>query len=232
MFKIIVLVLSVSLVCVTHIVKASDAHPLEDIRDTASKFVGASLARKEQDIVIKAGKLDSRLRLPACLHALEASMPFSSQISHNTVVAIRCEGEQPWSIHVPVNVQIFRNILVTTRPLARNSPLTTTDITMKRIDISQLAGGYITNRDAALGQLTTRPMQMGQPLMLNALKAATIIRRGQTITMLAKNSSFEVRSSGESLMDGAVGDRIKVRNRRSKRVVEGIIAKNGTVFVN
>ncbi len=232
MLKIFVVFLSISFACATQAVAADDAHPLDDIRDSASRFVQANMASTGQDVVIEAGKLDPRLRLPACPHALNAAMPFSGQTSHNTVVAISCEGERPWSIHVPVNVQVFRDILVTTRPLARNSALKESDISMKRTDISQLSGGYIISKDAALGLLTTRPMQMGQPLMLNMLKAATIIRRGQSITMLARQNSFEVRSTGESLMDGAVGDRIKVRNRRSKRIVEGVIAKNGTVFVN
>ena len=84
----------------------------------------------------------------------------------------------------------------------------------------------------AIGQETTRPIQLGRPLLSNLLKAPTIIRRGQTISMLAKQSTFEVRSMGESLMDGAVGERIKVRNSRSKRIVEGVITKNGVVFVN
>ena len=103
---------------------------------------------------------------------------------------------------------------------------------MQRRDVNRLTGAYLTQANIAVGKILTRPIQLGRPLLSNLLKAPTIIRRGQTITMLARQSSFEVRSMGESLMDGAVGERIKVRNRRSKRVVEGVIAKNGIVFVN
>jgi flagella basal body P-ring formation protein FlgA len=123
-------------------------------------------------------------------------------------------------------------VAVASRPLAQGKTLSADDITMQRMDISRLKGGYLTQANLAIGQNLTRPVQLGQPFLSTLLKAPTIIRRGQTITMLAKQSTFEVRSMGESLMDGAVGQRIKVRNRHSRRVVEGVIAENGLVFVN
>ncbi len=211
---------------------AEAAHPLQDIRDTAADYVRANLASKSDDINISAKALDPRLRLPLCEHKLQAHMPYANTNSSNTTVAIRCEGEHPWSLYVPVTVQIYREVLVAGRPLAQGQTLSANDLQMQRMDISQLAGGYLTQASTAIGQILTRPVQLGRPLLSNLLKAPTIIRRGQTITMLARQSSFEVRSMGESLMDGAVGERIKVRNRRSKRIVEGVITKNGIVFVN
>ncbi len=159
-------------------------------------------------------------------------MPYSNVNSSNTTVGVRCEGEQPWSIYVPVTVKIYRKIVVTSRPLAQGQIISSNDIEMYRMDISQLAGGYLTQANIAIGQILSRPLQLGRPLLSNFLKAPTVIRRGQTITLLARKASFEVRSIGESMMDGAVGERIKVRNRRSRRIVEGIIVKNGVVFVD
>lgn len=103
---------------------------------------------------------------------------------------------------------------------------------MQRREIGHLSGGYLLKKDSAIGQVTRRPVQLGQALLSNYLKPPTIIRRGQNITLLARLNSFEVRSSGEALMDGAVGQRIKVLNRRSKRVVEGVVSPDSTVFVN
>ena len=213
------------------LVTAMTTHPLQDIRDTATNYVRANLATDDTDIHISAKALDPRLKLPRCQQHLQAHMPYSNVRSSNTTVSIRCEGEQPWSLYVPVSIQIYREVAVASRPLAQGKLLTADDIEMQRMDISHLAGGYLTETNIAIGQVTTRPIQLGRPLLSNLLKAPTIIRRGQAITMLARQSSFEVRSMGESLMDGAVGERIKVRNRRSKRIVEGVITKNGVVFV-
>lgn len=213
-------------------VTAMPTHPLQDIRDTAINYVRTNLANNENDVHISAKALDPRLKLALCTQILQAHMPYSSVSSSKATVAVRCEGEQAWSLYVPVTMQIYQEIAVASRPLAQGTLLAANDIEMQRMDISQAAGGYLSQANLAIGQVTTRPVQFGRPLLSNLLKAPTIIRRGQTITMLAQQSSFEVRSMGESLMDGAVGERIKVRNRRSKRVVEGVIAKDGIVYVN
>ena len=208
------------------------AHPLSDISETAIRHARANVAGTEGDISITANRLDPRLALARCDRALKAHLPYSSARLNNTVVVVSCQGEQPWSLHVPVTIAVFREVAVASRPLAQGSLLEAGDVDMQRMDISQMAGGYLETPAAAIGQLTTRPVQVGRPLLSNFLKPPKIIRRGQTITVLARQSGFEVRSIGQSLMDGAVGERIRVKNSRSSRIVEGVIAANGTVFID
>ncbi len=229
--SIILLVSTLSLL-VSSIGMAASTHPLNDIRDTAMNFVRSNLVTELGDMQISAKTLDTRLKLPLCEQALQAHMPYSNPRSNNTTVGVRCEGEQPWSLFVPVAIHIYDEIAVASRPLPQGKTLSAADIVMHRMDISKLAGGYLTQADIAIGQNLKRPIQVGQPILSNLLKAPTVIRRGQTITMLAKQSTFEVRSTGESLMDGAIGQRIKVRNRRSRRIVEGVITKDGLVYIN
>lgn len=232
MHRSLITLLSIAGLVASSLATATTTQPLQDIRDAAANYVRASLATDDNDIDIAAKDLDPRLKLPLCNQQLRAYMPYANVKSSNTTVAIRCEGEHPWSLYVPVTVKIYRDVAVASRPLAQGKILSAADIEMQRMDISQLAGGYLSQASIAIGQITTRPVQLGRPLLTSFLKAPTIIRRGQMITMLARQSSFEVRSMGESLMDGAAGERIKVRNRRSRRIVEGVIAENGTVFVN
>ena len=205
---------------------------LADIRNTATRFVETHLQKEQDDYQVSAQALDPRLRLAACSGELSALLPFASQANKYSVVEVSCDGSQPWSIHVPVDVKIFGEVLVTSRAIAQGSVLSKADFSLRRSEISQLSGGYVTNIDAAIGQVSTRPMRMGQPVLTHMLKPAVIVRRGQSIRLLARNKGFEVSSSGESLMDGAIGERIRVRNHRSRRIVEGIIAKNGVVYVN
>ncbi len=213
------------------LVSALATHPLEDIRATATAYVRANIS-SDDNTRISARKLDPRLKLALCKQKLQADMPYSSAKSSNTTVAVRCEGEQPWSLYVAVTIEIYRDIAVARRPLAQGTILSADDIKMISMDIARLGGGYLSEAKVAVGQKITRPVQLGSPILSNFLRAPTVIRRGQSITMLAKQSAFEVRSMGISMMDGAVGDRIKVRNRRSKRIIEGVVAKNGLVFVN
>ena len=218
---------------VASLASAATTHSLAEIRATAAAHVRASLGGDAAgDVRVEAQDLDPRLKLARCTRPLQAHLPYARRQSSQITVQVRCESEQAWSLYVPVRIEIFRLVAVASRPLPQGHRLTAADISMQRSDISRLAGGYLGEADAAVGQLSTRPLQLGQPLLSNFLRAPTIIRRGQTITVLARQNNFEVRSVAESLMDGAVGERVKVRNRLSRRVVEGIVASNGMVHVN
>jgi len=210
---------------------AAPSHPLADIRETAMAYARANIDTRGGEIHLSVEKLDTRLRLAKCEQPLSARLPYPGGRSASMIVAVQCDGGQPWSLHVPVKVRIYRQVAVASRPLARGVPVGEADVALQRMDISRLAGGYVTDRAAIIGQVTTRPVQMGRPLLSGFLQPATIIRRGQRITLLARYGGIEVRSAGESLMDGAVGERIRVRNRRTRRVVEGTVADDGAVLV-
>ena len=49
---------------------------------------------------------------------------------------------------------------------------------------------------------------------------------------MAQSGSMLVRMKGKALGSGAIGDRIKVINIKSKRKLEGIITLNGEVKVD
>ena len=51
------------------------------------------------------------------------------------------------------------------------------------------------------------------------------------MTLLAKSNIVEVRMEGEALMDASYGDRIRVKNLRSRRTIEGKLAENGNTVI-
>lgn len=206
--------------------------PLQTIRDTAINYVRSHSATSGVDTGISAKHLDARLRLPLCQSPLQAFYPHAARKSGNITVGVRCDGSKPWTIYVPVVVQIYRDIAIATRSLPRNKILTGDDIQLQRMDISRLSGAYITDPGQIAGKQLKRPLQTGTPLLSSMLKQPIVIRRGEMVTLLAKRRRFEIRMEGKALMDGAAGDRIRVRNLRSKRIIEGKLAQGGTVLVN
>ncbi len=213
------------------VLTAATRHPLDEIRQLAQEYVRAHVQQDNNEVVVESNKLDPRLNLASCTSPLKAQLPYAGKLSHSIIVSVSCEGEQPWSLHVPVSIRIFKEIAVAARPMAQGEVLDDAGVEMQRREVSRLGGGYLLQEEKAIGFVTRRPLQMGQALLSTYLKAPTVIKRGQKITLLAKLDNFEVRSTGEALTDGAVGDRIKARNRHSKRVVEGIVTRDATIYV-
>ena len=205
---------------------------LEDIQQAVRSFIAKEAPPASGNAIIEVGYLDPRLRLPACEHPLEAFLPAGARPYGNTTVGVRCNGAGPWLLYVPVTARINQEVIVATRPLSRGAILGLADIRMESRDISSLVSGYITEPAQALGQQLIHPLAPGTPLGPTSIRAPTLVRRGQTVILLVKSGDMEVRMSGQALSDGVEGQTIQIRNMSSRRVVEGTVTADGTVYLS
>jgi len=206
----------------------------ESIRKAAEQFVLAQLPEDQPGRPsIEIGHLDPRLRLPACDRSLEAFLPPGGKIIGGTTVGVRCPGNRPWSLYVPVKVALRVQVLVATRPLSRGTRLSADDVRPEERDVSMLTQGYLTDPQQAYGLVLKRSIASGAPVVPSALEAPRAIRRGEKVTVVGRSpSGIEVRMAGTALMDGAAGERIRVRNLSSNRIVEGTVAGAGIIEIN
>ena len=75
------------------------------------------------------------------------------------------------------------------------------------------------------------PLRAGYVLSAKVLMRPKLVRRGQTVTLLAQSQGFEVRSAGRALQDGVAGEQISVENLGSNRIIQGVVAESGLVRV-
>lgn len=205
--------------------------PLDDIRQTATEFVLANLPNQDQESSVVSSKLDPRLRLKFCNQPLEAFYPEYGRRVGNITVGIRCNGEENWSIFVPISVKIYRPIVTAARPLNRGTIIRESDIRIEKRNIGVFSSDYFTDSNLVIGQELVHSVQMGRSLSSRNIKSPTAIKRGALVTLLAKNEVFEVRMEGKALADGTIGERIKVQNLRSNRIIEGIVKSNKIIYV-
>lgn len=210
---------------------AQDWQPLDAIRAAAAAHARAQLARDGAKVDVEAGALDARLRLAACGVPLEADMPASAWRGTNATVAVACVGPQPWKIYVPVRIARSDRVLVTRRPLARDTVLTEADVVLAERDAGVLPQGYLTDPAAAAGRRLRRALPAGAVVLPSMLDSVPVIARGQTVTLEAEADGVRIRMAGEALADGGIGERLRVRNMSSERVVEGIVRSGEVVEV-
>jgi len=202
------------------------------IRSAARQFVGSNMQEYPQAPQIEVGQLDRRLRLTECGSALETFAPNNRKLVGNVTIGVRCRNPKPWTIYVPVSIRVFDTVVVTERMLARNTVVGKFDIAKEIRDVTSLHGRYMRTLDDALGQLASQHVPINTILLPNMLQEPKLVHRGEQITILATASGVEVRMNGTALADGSAGDRIRVRNNRSKRVVQGTVLRAGEVRVS
>ncbi len=205
--------------------------PLESIEQQVHEFVLAQYRDRAEPPEIQSRKLDPRLRLPKCGAALEAFLPDGAKLVGNTSIGVRCSGPRPWSIYQRINVRIFDRVMVASRFLTKGTVLAATDLRAERRDLSILTSGYETRPENLIGKRLRRALAAGIVISPQAVKTVPPIKEGETVTLVIRQGGMEITSSGVALSDAELGQRVRVRNETSKRVVEGTAAADHRVEV-
>ena len=221
-----------SLITLSNNAYSVEAHSLDDIKKTAQDYVLTQLQNPDEDIQIVVGQLDPRLRLHQCSMPLEAySQNYETRQGLSTI-GVRCNDHKPWSLYVPISIKNFKMVATLKHAVIRNTVLNDEDIYLKKMNINRLSSGYFDDVAQLRGKVLKQNLSKGVVINKHHVKAAMAISRGQSVTLIAKNSVIEVRTKGTAMSKGAIGERIKVKNLKSKRIVEGIIIDNHLINVN
>ncbi len=180
---------------------------------------------------IQINRLDPRLRLPLCDQELTTSLESPAQPIGRVTLRVRCDGSSPWTVFVPGQVRLYREVVTAIRPLKRDNVVTEMDVSLAERDVGLLNQGYLTSLKQAIGKKLTRALLPDQVLAPVHVQQAEVIRKGDQVVISARSGGISVRMPGEALSDGALGKQISVRNQRSKRVVKARVTGPGQVEV-
>ena len=180
---------------------------------------------------IQVNQLDPRLRMPMCDKELTASLESPAQPIGRVTLRVRCDGSSPWTVFVPGQVRLYREVVTANRPLKRDNVVTEMDVGLAERDVGLLNQGYLTSLQQAIGKKLTRALLPDQVLAPVHVQQAEVIRKGDQVVISARSGGISVRMPGEALSDGALGKQISVRNQRSKRVVKARVTGPGQVEV-
>ncbi len=180
---------------------------------------------------IQVNQLDPRLRMAACDKELTASLESPATPIGRVTVKIRCEGISPWTVFVPAQVKLFRDVLVTTRALKRAGIIEPGDVALRERDISLINQGFLTSADQAIGQKIVRPMVMDQVITQVHLEQAEVIRKGDQVVISATSGGLVVKMPGEALSNGGLNEQIRIKNLNSQRVIKARVTAPGQVEV-
>ncbi|MCC2658604.1 MAG: flagellar basal body P-ring biosynthesis protein FlgA [Panacagrimonas sp.] len=185
---------------------------------------------------LQAGRLDERLRLAACPAALMTRT--ASETPTAMSVEVRCESASTaWKLFVPVSVRVQVPVLVASRGLARGQSVGAGDVDVQMRDRANLGPAWLSSPDDlrsetdGTARVLSRAVAAGSVLSPSQFANARVVRRGQSVTLVSRSGGFEVRAQGKALSDAGTGERVRVENLSSRRVVEGEVRADGSVSV-
>jgi flagella basal body P-ring formation protein FlgA len=210
----------------------SELQSHSSIRDAARNFLLQRSASTSGSVEVDVKRLDARLRLQRCDRALEAFLPASGKTSGRVTVGVRCNGGKPWSLYLPARVKRLETVVIAKHELMRGQPLRRSDLTLEQHDVGRLRRGYFVDLQRVIGQIPERNLPRGRVLSPKQLKAPDAIARGSEVSIVASIHGIQARMKGLALDNGALGERIRVKNLSSNKELEARITSAGTVQVD
>ncbi|EXJ09521.1 MULTISPECIES: flagellar basal body P-ring formation chaperone FlgA [Nitrincola] len=182
----------------------------------------------ESRLDVSVNPVNQNLTLAACEYPLEIQIPFNS----GQRVTAKATCHQPfWSLFVTAQVRQMMTVVVSAKPLVRNSRISASDIKLVEQDISRIGQDYFTREQDVIGKHVRRQIGSDQVINARMLEVAMLVSRGDQVMIEAQRGSLTIRMPGIALEDGRQQQQIRVQNSQSGNEVRAIIIAPGVVRV-
>lgn len=205
----------------------------QTIIDAGMNFLKSRLGSSNADLEIEAFAYQDDLAVPVGDFSLQCELPYGVRKGGPTLVnvAIQTNGRIYTKIGVRYNVRIFDNVLVASRAIGADEPLTSGNVALQRMDTGPLGNGYLTDYRQIAGLIARRPIAPGTVLTEISLEKPLIIKRGSNVTILARKGDLEVSAPGLAMQDGTLGQIVRVQNITSKHYLTATVLSSDEVLV-
>jgi flagella basal body P-ring formation protein FlgA len=209
---------------------AQELQSLPAIQKAVEDFVRGKTENLPGEYAITVSRVDNRLKLDKCSQ-MQPYLLTGGRLWGNTSVGVRCVAPTTWSLYVPVQIKVSNQVLVAVRPISSGQQVQPADVELQMRDITRFAGSALTSLDQLVGRTAMSPIPNGTILRAEMMRAANVIRQGQTVQLTARGNGFTVTSEGQAMGNAAAGQVITVKTR-SGQLVKGIARGEGVVEVN
>jgi flagella basal body P-ring formation protein FlgA len=146
-------------------------------------------------------------------------------------VGIDVGGQTQRSMSVTADVRILRPVLVASHMLRRGEAIGLESCELVERDVTMVRGNYYVDALMLQGMQARRTLSIGDMVTDQHLQKIPVIKRGDAIQLVARAGRMSMSAAGEALQDGGIGDRIRVKNSDSGKVIYGHVLEGGIIQV-
>jgi flagellar basal body P-ring formation protein FlgA len=85
------------------------------------------------------------------------------------------------------------------------------------------------DRAQIVGKVAKRTLLPGQPIPLNAVKEADIVRSGKPVTLVFAAGGLVITARGLALQSGGAGETVSIQSHETGVVLRGTVQPDGTI---
>lgn len=153
----------------------------------------------------------AQARLPACENP-QPFLPRNNQRLYGRVaVGVDCNAEKGRTRYVQADVSVTIEHVVLARDVPRGATLTPQDVMLEKGLLEKLPRQAVKRIEGAVGLVATRALRVGTTLQSYQLRRENLVKRGQTVSVIARGEGFQVRREAQAMDNGAMGEQVRLR---------------------
>ena len=200
------------------------------VEEGAKQYLLSQLTDNAQDTSIDVAivKIDDRINIPDCPTGFQYNASQEALSQSYISVRVSCQNNE-WYLFTSGQVTRTKEIVVTQGAVSPGTVLTSSNLTLAKVDVRRLRHTAFTDLEALIGARMKRRVTNGQAIQSNML---CFVCKGDRITITAEVAGMEVKTAGIAQQDGVVGDNINVLNASSRKAVIARVASPEEVVIH
>ena len=203
-------------------------------KEAFSGYINSRLEKENIEIIISKFTVTGNKLLPAGEVSLRVFQKGREELyGYVRLVAIVSVDNVPrMEVTLTGWIDVFDSVVCASRRLNKGKIITSNDIYLAKKNISRLHPDILTDMDQAVGLMLKHDVKENDCLKDSMLQKATIVKRGDMVTILAELGGIRVTAPGKILEKGCLGEYIRVQNAVSKKNINARVINDSTVMVD
>ncbi|MFH1564013.1 MAG: flagellar basal body P-ring formation chaperone FlgA [Nitrospirota bacterium] len=143
-------------------------------------------------------------------------------------VDIKVDGIRYRTVRIGFEIHRFANVLIAVKPLDRYHVLSPLDLRFEEREVTCINPVPL---EEVIGKRLKTSVLKERILTYDLIEIPPLIKRGDIVTIKMEGEFLIVGAKGVAKEDGGLGDKIRVENRGSKKIITGIVEDSETVVV-
>ena len=206
--------------------------PMNIIRNAVEKALEQNHVNDEIEVEFN----DRNLKILVPKNAEEAIRILQSQLDQRTgrfevVVNINSVANEDQNIILKGKAFAIIPMPVPNKHIGAGQLINKKDITWRKVRIKQQSFGVVGSMEQLLDHVAKRPLTAGRLIRMSDIRPQQLIKKGEFVTLHFKNKAMSLSTRGVSVEHGSRNQVIRVKNPRSKRIIEARVLGPNTAVV-
>jgi len=146
-------------------------------------------------------------------------------------VKIRHENNFYKQISIPTQIEVCKDLVLSSRPLERDKNISEQDIIVVKKWFSRLPQDLLTDPVNIIGKRLLRSIKARSTFTVSMLSNPIMFKRGKVVKIVCDNNVLTITTLGQAEEEGTFGATVRVKNLSSNKIIHAKVVGDSVVKI-